>query len=91
VSLLHVDGRFRPSDSVPSSTLYAFARASFWTSSRVGVACLLVNGHADAPEKRHSDATKTWIIMLPVMFKPYRSNEVRALSSYAGLHVSHLS
>lgn len=65
VLLVQPADRVSPSESVPSRTLLAFARACFWMSSMESV-CLFEKGHALALDKRHS-AVNAWTIVFPAM------------------------
>lgn len=66
LSLVQPPVRVNPSESVPSSTLYEFASACFWTSSMESV-CRLEKGNALALEKRHRDATRALTAVIPTM------------------------
>ena len=68
VFLLHDAGRLvRPSERVPSRTLYALAIACLFRLARSRV-CLLEKGEADAPVK-HKTATMAFAMSLPAIFR----------------------
>lgn len=68
VFLLHDAGRLvRPSERVPSRTLYALADACLFRPARSSV-CRLEKGEADAPVK-HKTATMAFAMTLPAIFR----------------------